>query len=558
MDSKLKKWIEDNKLSIVEKKDNVFFVEGFGELLLLEPMNIEHDDKKTVLENKVITPLFTFAIEDMDLFETLESGKYKYVLFAFGGRYYYSEVKKVKDRMGDFGFAPEFNDFKNIGVINEDPIADFVHLGIHSEYELMNGSGVCEDWVDKGAFLKSSCLGICDRNTLGGTLSFQMACNKKSIKPIFGETITIAYNYDESNQIQETHELKLYVKNKEGWRNLLHINNKINVEHGGLFIPEQDVLDSLNGLIVVFSKESIYNHSIKDVKRLKEIVKRYTDRAKCYYQIDSVIYDVDDLDINNLNNIKTFMSNQLVEPILINDSYYIDKEYANLKEMLNKLDRKVQPSSQDQYYKTINDAYNNFNRWLDSDNLFSLLANATENTLLLAESCDFKIETGLRKLPRYRFVKDSEKLFYDLIQEGIDKKLADVKDLKPYTDRIETECRLLVGAQIVDFFLILWDIIKWSKSNGILVGSGRGSVGGSLVAYLLDITTVDPIKYDLLFERFLNEARVSPAKFVHLELQDGKVLKFPLGTRIKMKDGKEVLVENLNEGSDIDIININI
>jgi DNA polymerase-3 subunit alpha len=509
MNSRLQDWIDSNKLSVIEKKGNVFSVEGFGDLFYLEPMNIQSDDGKTVLENKIITPLFTFAIDSEKVFDSLENGEYKYILFEFGKKFYYSPVKKSKDGMGNFGFVPEFNDFKNIGTINEDSIAEFVHLGVHSEYELMNGSGVCEDWVKKGAFLKSKALGICDRNTLGGTLSFQMSCSKKEIKPIFGETITIAYDYDEGKDIQETHELKLYVKNKEGWRNLLHINNKINVEHGGLFIPEQDVLENLSGLFVVFSKESIYNYSINDFKNLKQIVKRYTEKAECFYQIDSVIFEVDELDLHNLQNIRAYIVNQLVEPILINDSYYIDKEYCDLKEMLNKLDRRSQPSSKDQYFKTINDTYDNFNKWLDNDKLYSTLLTATENTIRLADACDFKIETGLRKLPRYRFVEDSEKLFYDLIQKGISEKLSDVKDLQPYLDRIETECRLLVGAQIVDFFLILWDIIKWSKSSGILVGSGRGSVGGSLVAYLLDITTVDPIKYDLLFERFLNEARLS-------------------------------------------------
>ena len=506
MNNNLLDWIESNKLSVKEISDRTFEIEGVGTFFHLLP-----DERGKVID-RFNFRLNTEPSQEQDILKS------DYIVFEFGNQFYYCKPKQdrtiKKDNTYEQLFVPEFNDFKYLGEISEEPLMDFCHLGIHSEYELLSGSGKCEDWVKKGAFMKMKALGICDKNTLAGVLSFQMACDKKKIKSIIGETVTVAYDYDEGSDTQSTLFLKLYVTNKKGWLNLLSINNAINTIYNG-FIPEERLFEYLEGLIVVFPKESIYNFLRKEKKNQRIKIKQYSDRTKCYYQIDSVIFDSDDRDIKNLEDIKSFMSAKLVEPILINDSYYIDKSGFILREKFGKLGGSVVESSEDEYFKTVNDSFDNFSEWLDNEDLFETLQEAALNTNVLSDACSFKIETGLRKLPKYRFFEEYkncdsvETLFFTLIQEGIDVKLVDIKNKQPYYDRIEKECALLLSADILDFFLILWDIIKWSKNNGIVVGAGRGSVGGSLVAYLLDITTVDPIKYDLLFERFLNEARLS-------------------------------------------------
>ena len=550
MDKSLRDWIGLNKISVKEISEDVFEIENMGSFIQIKP----NKDGKIINRSS-----FTFATAPEKYDEIAEC---KYILFEFGKQFYYCETKsdraKNEDNTYDNLFIPQFNDFKYIGEINEEALMDFCHLGIHSEYELLSGSSKCEDWVKKGAFMKMKAIGICDRNTLGGALSFQMSCDKKKIKSIIGETIIVAYDYDESQDVQSTLPLKLYVKNKTGWLNLLYLNNLINTSYKG-FVPEDIVMNHLDGLIVVFPKDGIYNFLKRDKKNQRNKIKQYSDKTKCFYQIDSVVFDSDERDIKNLDDIKSYMSSRLVEPILINDSYYIDKDGFILREKFGKLGGSVVESSQDEYFKSVNDVFNSFSQWLDNEEFFDLIKEAVDNTNKLSEECSFKIETGLRKLPKYKFYSEYKKcdsvetLFFKLIQEGVDKKLVGIKNKDEYFKRIEKECSLLLSADILDFFLILWDIIRWSKANGIVVGAGRGSVGGSLVAYLLDITTVDPIKYDLLFERFLNEARVAPGKLFHLTLEDGRVVKIPKESELKLSDGSKIRVDDVNEDSDIDI-----
>ena len=127
------------------------------------------------------------------------------------------------------------------------------------------------------------------------------------------------------------------------------------------------------------------------------------------------------------------------------------------------------------------------------------------------------------------------------MKKGIDERLVGkVDDIDKYLDRIQTECELIVPNDLCSYFLILWDIINWSNENDIMVGPGRGSVCGSLVAYCLGITAVDPIKYSLYFERFLNAARVSAHHSYHLTLEDGREISFSDGDKIPLVGGKVI------------------
>lgn len=142
---------------------------------------------------------------------------------------------------------------------------DFVHLGVHSEYEMMNGSGSCDLWAKKAVFMKCKAVGICDKNTMAGVLSFQTACEKKNLKSIIGETVTVAIDYSEEKQNQETFDLKFFILNYEGWKNLLLINKAINVDYNG-FIPDTLLYTLGKGLCCVVPKESELNY-VKDDKK---------------------------------------------------------------------------------------------------------------------------------------------------------------------------------------------------------------------------------------------------------------------------------------------------
>lgn len=504
MTDNLLNWIESNKIKVSESKINdsdIVMIEGVGTFLYLHPF-----------DGKIIDEDFAFILSDEE-FDILEENKVDFILFEFGAKFYYSSIKQDKNRYNEIIFKPEFNDFKYLGKASEPFVMDFVHLGIHSEYEMMNGSGSAELWVKKGVFLQCKALGICDKNTLAGTLSFQEACEKKGIKSVIGETIVVAKDFLENKLNQETFELKLYVLNDEGWRNLLLINKIVNVDYKG-FIPDSMLYTLGKGLCCVIPKESEFNYIKNNKKEAIKLITKYKKSFdKVFYQIDTVEFTSPQLFKKHLENLDTYLFEyrKLLKPILINDSFYLDKDESELKAMLNKINKKVYPESENQYFKSVSDTINSYSEWIENvEPLFESITTGIMNASLIADEIDFKINTQERKLPKFE-AENVEELFFKEIEKGINERLGNLKpsELQRYISQIETECSVIVPNGLVDYFMIIWDVIKWCRDNGINVGAGRGSVCGSLVAYCLYITDVDPLKYGLMFERFLNSARVS-------------------------------------------------
>lgn len=497
----LEEFIVENRLRVDFIADSVCKIEEDIFILI-----------KVKKDNILIDENFNFIITKI---EKELSDKYKATqfLFEFGGKYYHSPIK-----FSDKGTVKVIlNDFKYLGKALQTIEEPFCHLGVHTEYELMNGSHNPKDWVKKAKFLNHNSLGICEENTLAGTLAFQLACDDNGVKPIIGMTAVVLYDKTTKN---EKYRIKLYAVDKIGWKNLLRINKEINVENNGEFIKENILLKYTSGLILVFPKESIINY--KDTKLSRKIIKLYHSYFdSIYYQIDSVKYDHIDHDKPNLISISNYLNylSDILPPVLINDSYYLDKEEAEMKRGLNNIVKKPKPTCNDQYYKTLDDSKEMLEPLFEEDKKFKngltyyeILYTSIINTMVISDTCEFKIDTGKHKLPAYEHDLgiSNKELFYDILDQGIENKLnGKVKNIDKYMFRLQEEMEVIVNAGFIDYFLILWDIVKWAKTNGIYVGSGRGSVGGSLVAYLMDIITIDPIEYDLLFERFLNKTRIS-------------------------------------------------
>lgn len=531
MTENLLKWLNDNKMSVSESDMNgsdIIIIDNIGTFLYLQPF-----------DGKIIDEDFAFILSDEE-FDILDDKKVNYILFEFGGKFYYSNIKKDKNRYNEIVFKPEFNDFKYLGKTSEPKVMDFVHLGVHSEYEMMNGSGACELWAKKASFMECKAVGICDKNTMAGVLSFQTACEKKGIKSIIGETVTVAVDYSEDKQNQETFELKFFILNQKGWKNLLLINKAINVDYNG-FIPDNLLYTLGEGLCCVVPKESEFNYIKDDKKSAIKLISKYKKSFdKVYYQIDTVEYTSQQLFKKHLENIDTYLCNyrKLLKPILINDSYYLDKEESELKAILNKVNNKANPESSDQYFKSVSDTINSYNEWIeDVEPLFEAIITGIENASKLSDIVDFRINTGERKLPHFE-VKDVEGLFFEELERGINERLGHLpkKELSKYMSQIENECNVIVPNGLCDYFMILWDIIKWCHDNDINTGPGRGSVCGSLVAYCLHITDVDPLKYGLMFERFLNETRVSGERAKSADSMPDIDVDFPTEFRDAVKE----------------------
>lgn len=503
MTKELENWVLNNKLVVSElSSDNsdIISIDGVGKFLYLHPF-----------EGKVINEDFAFELSD-DEFDLVEKKEVDYILFEFGTLFYYSGLKRDRNRYNEVIYKPEFNDFKYLGACSEPAVLNFVHLGVHSEYEILNGSGSCDLWAKKAAFLGCKKLGICDKNTLASSLPFQTACEKKGIQAIIGETISVAVDYVEG-ELPELFDLKLYVLNYEGWKNLLLINKEINVEHEK-FVTEEFVYKHGAGLCCVIPKESKFNY-YKDNKVLvtKLIAKYKKVFDVVYYQIDTLEYSSQQMFKEHLKNIDTYLCNyrKFVKPILINDSYYLDAEEKGLKTMLNKVAGVASTESDTQYFKSVAETIEAYSEWIDDVKpLQEAILVGFSNAEKLGNKVNFHIKTSERKLPKFD-CKDVESLFFSEVEKGFNKHFGHLseKEKRRYLEQLEVECKVIVPNGLCDYFMILWDIMKWCSENGIMVGPGRGSVCGSLVAYCLHITSVDPLKYGLLFSRFLNETRVS-------------------------------------------------
>ncbi len=539
----LKSWITLNKISAIVDGHKLI-IDGFGVALFV-------DSKEGVLltnEESKHPSEYYFNLSESEKEELEESEEIKYIVFKWGTRFYYSGLNKSKDEINDIIYLPSFNDLLNIGKYVPEIDIPFVNLGIHTGYELLNGSGEPKDWVNKTKFFKQKSLAINDKNTLGGHLAFQLECVSNDIKPILSATYSIAYDYSDKIDIQTIFDLKLYVKNETGWRNLLRINKDVNVVFGG-FIPEENLLGFSEGLICVISKDSYFNRLLNKKNKFKERLGIYKELFDdVYYQIDLNEMSDDSLDMENLNNVKTYIEkfSDILKPIYIPDSYYCESINSGTKKILNKIDKKSEPESDDQYLKDGAQIISDNIGFFEDDEKLDILLDSVKNTVILSDKCNFQIDVTDHKLPKFE-CEDSEELYQDLIAKGFQEKILskfdDLDKIDEYVQRVKEENAVIIGAGFVDYFLTQWDIVKWAKDEGILVGPARGSVGGSLVAYLLSITEIDPIKYDLLFERFLNKARVMPDIQYEVKTKEGKVLKFKEGDKIKSKRGKKIIID---------------
>lgn len=549
----LKNWIKENNLHC-EISERVLAIESFGKLLYIEG-----------IDEKIIDKDFSMILSEEEI-EILERDEdIKFLLFKFGNRFYYCRVdNKKKNEYNEEVIIPEFNNFINIGEFNlEFDEFEFCNLGVHTGYELLNGSGDTSSWIKKAKYLKQKSLGICEKNTLASSLSFQLECDKNGIKPILGMTVSVAYNYREEKEHQEIYEFKLFVKDKMGWQNLLRISKSINVDYGG-FIPLEELLLRLGGLIIVIFRESfLYLNMKKSDKCLSELklFKKYIGIEDIYFQIDLIRFEDPSLDLENLKNIKFYFDNFSVriKPIYIEDCYYVEKIDYSVKAILNKIDRRTDSTSQEQYLKSVDEIINKNIEMFVSDESLSIFFESLNNTKEISDKCNFKIDIGASKIPEYK-IDNKIEFFENLLLEGFRNKILpicedDDEKLDIYFDRLEREKKVILDADLVDYFLVLWDIIKWSHENKILVGPGRGSAAGSLICYLLNITEVDPIQYNLLFERFLNEVRVMPDIFFDVKFKNGKTLRIKKGDTINLVDGSQVKIESEEQlyGLDIDI-----
>jgi DNA polymerase-3 subunit alpha len=469
---------------------------------------------------------FYIVSDDTNVFEVNLPEEYEeqveeYV-YEFCGRWYTQK----------FGEEPSLSELKYKGeAVQKLPIKSF--LGIHSGYELMNGVGLYKEWVKKAKFLGIETLGICEKHSLSGAFAFQQECQKNGLKSIIGMQVDVKVN---SNQKICT--VKLYCKDFQGWLNLLKLNTILNVD-GKTYIEEDFFNKNTDGLIIIIDpKTTDYNASLE---------------VADYYQLDTVKFINENRDDEYIDNLEKFIMNDiLLQPISICDAYYLEQRDFETREVLWDINKGYDDKTDNQYFKN-RDQYakeliSMFENGNESWKKLFKLAIANEKTVV--EECNFVYDTNSRHLPKYKMTEEqskqfetSEQLFMHLIKKGFKDK--GIKEQK-YIDRLKVEIDVLRKGDVIDYFLSLYDIIQFSRRVDMLTGLARGSAAGSLVAYLLDLIKIDPLDFDLLFERFLNIGRMGEwvdAPLYSLEMEDGSVVEIMEGTLIRLiRDGKEMIV----------------
>lgn len=560
MSNELLEWLDANKIQYEILDDEVVNVEGLGKMYY-EDTNLISSIFRTDLQNNV-------KFNATENIETLHDEEIFYIVFKFGDNWYYYDTRK------EF----KFNILKYIGTRKKcEHDQPFVNLGVHTPYELLNGSFSIGDWVKKAKYLGQKAIGICDYNTMAGALVLQKECLSAGISPVFGYSLTFTDGVDKVGA-------KIYCQTQNGLQNLFRIQKAINVDSTDKIIDLVELLNRGEGNVIVFDKySSVWLHGIGD--KINKFLDSFDD---CYYQLDLSEFKAERIDIRVLESTKYYFDNLYdngtVPPVLISDCYYLDKDDAKNKIILNKIaEGAAHEQSDDQYFKDLDEHWATFeplfdkDEWEDIEDIFNY---ACENTVVIADGAKALFETDRNFMPQYDMTdKEKERwgdrhlMFLGLLKEGFDKLVPEEKK-EVYKKRLEHEIYVLEATNNVDYMLVQYDTVNWARENGILVGCGRGSAGGCLVLYLLGITLIDPIKYDLIFERFLLPERaglypsdvtvvgdsIESKDYVEVELNNGQTYKIDKDAQLVVKrDGEDnpivLYADELQEGDDIQFDN---
>ena len=392
----------------------------------------------------------------------------------------------------------------------------FTHLHVHSEYSLLDGSCKIKELAARAKELGMDSMAITDHGVMYGVIDFYRAAREVGIKPIIGCEVYVApgsrFDRENTNGEDRYYHLVLLAENDTGYHNLMKIVSKGFVD-GFYYKPRVDyeVLETYHEGVIALSA------------CLAGEVQRYLARgmyeeacrsARHYEQIfgkGNFFLELQDHGIptqKTVNQGLMRMSRELsMDLVATNDIHYILAEDAAPHDILLCIQTGKKVSDENRM------RYEGGQYYVKSEEemraLFPYAQEAIDNTHKIAERCNVEIEFGVTKLPKYEVPEgyDSWSYLNKLCQDGMAKRYPD--DDGTLQKRLSYELGVIHNMGYVDYFLIVWDFIHFARSHDIMVGPGRGSAAGSIVSYCLEITNIDPVRYDLLFERFLNPERVS-------------------------------------------------
>ncbi|XZH20283.1 DNA polymerase III subunit alpha [Clostridium perfringens] len=413
----------------------------------------------------------------------------------------------------------------------------FCHLHLHSGYSLLDGSGKIKPLIKRAKELGMESIALTDHGVMYGCVDLYKEAKAEGIKPILGCEVYVvpkSRKIKSNDEDNKTYHLVLLVKNEKGYENLMKIVSVASIE-GFYYKPRIDreyLKEHSEGIIALSAclggevQKAILNGNID---KAREAAIFYRDTFKDGFYLELQNHGIEEQ--KKVNEVNIQLSKELNIPLVAtNDVHYINQEDSKAHDILMCIqtgktvddpNRRRYPS--DQFYlKSPEEMWD----------MFDYVPEALENTLKIAEECNFDYEFHVSKLPKFPLPEGVEPFEYlrKTCFQGLIDRLEELKPLKEKgiydidkvyeigennekvkedIERLEYELGVIKQMGYVDYFLIVWDFIKYANDNGIPTGPGRGSAAGALVAYTLGITKIDPMKYSLLFERFLNPERVS-------------------------------------------------
>ena len=399
-------------------------------------------------------------------------------------------------------------------------MGDFVHLHIHSEYSLLDGANRIKELPKVAKELGMDAIAITDHGVMYGAIEFYKACKEEGIKPIIGCEVYVAprTRFDKEAGIDNKYNhLILLAKNNNGYKNLSKLVS-IGFTEGYYYKPRIDLetLEKYHEDLICCSAclagsipQAILNGNME---KAEETAMWYKNLFGEDYYLEIQTNTLKEQSLVNQKLVE--LSRKLNIPLVAtNDAHYTRKEDAYNHEVLLCIQTGKKMSDVDRMRFATDDFY--IKSPEEVKEFFPNLPEALENTVKIAEKCNVEFEFGHTILPNYEVPKEFSThydYFKKLCDDGIKIRYGE-NTPKEILERMEYEISVIKKMGYVDYFLIVWDFINWAKSQGIPVGPGRGSGAGSIVAYAIGITDIDPIKYNLLFERFLNPERISMPDF---------------------------------------------
>ena len=391
----------------------------------------------------------------------------------------------------------------------------FTHLHVHSHYSLLDGLAKIDQLLDACQELKMPSIALTDHGSMYGLVEFFQKAKKRGIKPIMGCEAYLAPNgmhQKRANIDAKSHHLVLLIKNKKGYRNLVKLITKANLE-GFYYKPRIDkgllreYSEGLIGMSACLAGE-IPMASLTDINKAEELTLEYRNifnKGDFYLEIQHHPGSPEQEKANQA--LIKIAKKHNIPLVATNDTHYVKKEDADAQDVLMGVQTDKRINDQNRLTMKIDDFSLKSTKEMVKD--FKHVPEAIKNTQEIVKKCNFEFELGKYQLPYFEVPQGQtpDQFLEKLCQKGLKKRYPEINN--EIKERLKYELKVIKETGFASYFLIVQDFVNWAKSQKIVCGPGRGSAAGSIIAYLLGITDVDPLKYDLLFERFLNPERIS-------------------------------------------------